>query len=428
MRNALKSLMKFRIIYILIIFQLSVGLSMINISTTVQSNAQNKINKFNKLFNFESTYLSQLVTFHNINPDELSTDRMKSLITTKGEEVYKKIVELESEGVIKDIYIYEPISGFINGVVENIAEQYKNLPDDTLRKYASCITMNQEFYERYNIPIVEGRGLQRDDFNRDYKTETIPIVIGEDYRGKVSLGEKFTQEYNFMYIGQEANVTYEVVGFYKSGNLASIWSSNKFIDSLTYSDSLQIRPIIHGTPINELWTMIDYGFFLDITSGSNKQKVESEISKILEGTNFYLKLIPLNEDYENAVNVLREDWINSLVLGGMMVFLSILGTIVTMIGEVNKRNREFGVKIGCGATKKKLIKEMFLEIFLLVSMSVIIAYSITFIKSLFIEGTVLWMNIVIINFILTIVLTCIISIIPIIKLSKLSVIEMIKER
>lgn len=53
-------------IFVLIVFQLSLGISMINISTTVQSNAQNKIDKFNKLFNFDSTYLSRVIT-HDVN-------------------------------------------------------------------------------------------------------------------------------------------------------------------------------------------------------------------------------------------------------------------------------------------------------------------------------------------------------------------------
>ena len=97
-----------------------------------------------------------------------------------------------------------------------------------------------------------------------------------------------------------------------------------------------------------------------------------------------------------------------------------VGTSCIILGQLNKRKREFGIKIAMGATLKDISRDIIIEI-----LCIVIAASII---SLFLNLKVgIGINILILNLCLVTVMTILISIFPVREIKKMNVVELVKE-
>ena len=118
---------------------------------------------------------------------------------------------------------------------------------------------------------------------------------------------------------------------------------------------------------------------------------------------------------------------NSFILGGVLTILSIIGISSVLLGELNERRKEFGIRIACGANLKTLCKEMILEIFMMVTLSSVLSILFLLFKQLlYTEVQYLGTTTLLLNFIVILILTIIMSFIPILKIRKFSVVDLVK--
>ncbi|EPZ1654232.1 hypothetical protein ACXKXE_004866, partial [Escherichia coli] len=100
MKKILKYIRMKKILFILLILQLSVGIYLLTLSSTIIIEKFDKLNKFNSLFNYEKTYLMKAESIKNQqNGDGYWNIRKLS-------ELEKKFDNLKSESIINSTKVY----------------------------------------------------------------------------------------------------------------------------------------------------------------------------------------------------------------------------------------------------------------------------------------------------------------------------------
>jgi hypothetical protein len=290
MINAIKSMMRKKLIFILVVLQLSFGLYMITSASSILIDKQIKENNFSKLFNYKNTFIIKQMSE---NKNQQSADYFKS---------YQRLTELEStfsnlknDNIIKNAMVFFTFPCKINGLDENANEKYlKSYQGNQIKQFfqfTSKILVNQDFIGNYNIKIKSGRSLKKNDFNVDYKHEEIPILIGLDYKDKINIGDTFKKSAftydNSKFPGEikEINLTFKVVGIMDKHAVPSLLAKSKFIENVIYSDSLVVIPTVKGVDDFSTGLSInDLGIFVELYDNANITQVEDAINSSLKDT------------------------------------------------------------------------------------------------------------------------------------------------
>lgn len=441
MLNSLKSLKRMKLMAFLIMLQLAIGLSLLNSTAIIIDENNKKMSYFEKLFNFENTYMINIVRSYDENleiQEESEVDSVKR-IKRELDTLYKFNQELDvlkDKSIIIDKNIYFCSSTPIIEEIDKIQTKYSDLSGGQREDYTAKINVNYDFIDRYNLKISKGRGFKKDDFNINYKTESIPIIMGEEYDKHVKIGDKFKGLVNTGELIDEnsnlkfniAEVTYEVIGFYAHNGIPAVRITNEIIRNMKYSDAFVIIPTIKDLAyLNEATCISDGGLFLEISDYNYLSYIENKFKNDLDKINLNIKFKALNEEFLEYKKTLIKDVINSLLLGATLIFLSIVGITSVLLGELNKRKKEFGIRIASGATITTLCKEIILENLWLVSFSAIISFMILGIKSIAIQGeNIIRVNVLVVDIFIIVFLTLIISIIPIIRIKKMNPVELLR--
>ena len=124
--------------------------------------------------------------------------------------------------------VYAPVPNVlgIDELIKKIPNKYKNLSKIQKEDYTSNILINKEFYKHYDLKISSGRNFKDSDFDLDYKTTNIPILLGKDFEGIFELGKVFPWKRILFKCCEESSkksvedtkleedtVNFEVVGF-----------------------------------------------------------------------------------------------------------------------------------------------------------------------------------------------------------------------
>jgi putative ABC transport system permease protein len=99
-----------------------------------------------------------------------------------------------------------------------------------------------------------------------------------------------------------------------------------------------------------------------------------------------------------------------------------MGVSSVMIGEINKRKKEFGIRITQGATLNTVSKEIFFEILLMSVFAGIVSLILIFLT----DSNLLTIKIILKNLLTVIVIVSLISIIPILSLRRFNPIDLVK--
>lgn len=432
MINIFKSMMRKKLVLCLTVIQLSIGLYMINMSSSVIIDKQIKLKNFTKLFNYKNTYVMK-----QMNDDE-NRNNFKDYRDLN--ELENTFNSLKEKGLIKNSKVFFSFPCKIDGLDENCREDYKKLSNSSqMKQYynlTSKILVNKDFVDNYNIKIKYGRNLKSEDFDLDYTHEEIPILIGLDYKGKVNVGDIFNKtalkldSNSFKFITKQVNVKFKVVGIMEKNAIPSLLAKSKFIENVVYSDSLVVIPTVKdvedfssGLAINDL------GVFIELNDNSNVSIVEDTLNNKIKHTGLYLSSYSLNKDYLDIKANLINDTMNSLVLGGILLIISTIGITSIIIGNLHKRKREFGIRICAGATITDLCEEVFLEILLVNLAALALSYLYLFFNAdkkvsvNILNGTQLG-----INLFLILILVIIISSTPILMIRKMKPVELLKSK
>lgn len=432
MINALKSLKRIKLIAFLTILQLSIGLTLLNIGTIIEQENGNRSRNIDRLFDFENTYLVETKVYDNKNPK--LDNKITSSDFEKVGKSYDKLVDLKENGMIINNFFYycggggNPIMADKEGIGKNsiakkyLPEEYHNLNEESLIRNTSEISIDEEFYNLYKLKIVEGRGFTSDDFNINSKEEAIPMIIGLDYKYKISLGDEF--EYPMPEIdGGLINVKYKIIGFYDHNDMVMLGRKGTYIDGVTYSDAFVITPVVNDILfLSNKVIMAQYGVWVTVPNSNSMDKVIDALLPILEEDNFSLEVTNMRDEISKTKEVLEKSRMNSNVLGVALTILSVIGVSTVMIGEINKRKKEFGIRITQGATLNIIANEIFFEILFMSILGGILSLILTFM----VDNNLLTIKVILKNLMIVIIIVTLISIIPIATLRKLNPINLIR--
>lgn len=424
MFKAIKRIKKMGVIGFLIIIQLSIGLTMINTSGRLFEDSQNRKKGIESLFDINNT---TMVRIGPIGGYEKNNEDIWSVIlnTLDGKEIYE---ELKRAGTIKDYYLYGANANIHEVFWENMPKKYANVADIEKGAYIGEILINENFLNHYNFKISSGRNLKAEDFKKDYKKENIPILLGNEFEKTQKLGDTFKIKYisEAVRIGdfdtkiKEDFLTFEVVGFLERNAIPiSNGPIELFAQTLLYSDGIKVIPSVENfIGYDAMGESANAAIFLERGIGVKEDELVKILNEKLKKYNLYANLFSLSgtttviESYERDVK-------SSLALGFLLLVISIIGTSCIMLGQLNKRKKEFGIKIAMGATLNEIAKELFLEVLVMV----IIASIISLILNIKIG---VGLTLIGINLVFVAIISILIAIIPVKEIKKMNVVELVK--
>ncbi|MGL4106725.1 ABC transporter permease [Clostridium sp. LP20] len=428
MLNAFKSIKRLRMIAFLIIFQLALGLSLLNNVILQSKGAVDKKTAFNNMFNAKNTYVVRIR-----EADEQLDKRTQDEWIKNQQKLSDDLYNLKGNGVITNVYSCFNSPMMLNSLIETYSNKSDKLQPQDQPKLYSALEVDKNFIDRYTFSVDEGRTIIKEDFNLDYKTQNIPILLGSDYKKDFKVGDVLNQTECIGYTDDTMDLVdanYEVVGFLKKDSVFSFFTKNSFFDSVTFSNSMIVKPANYFFYSSSFVALNDVGLFLEVNEGTTTEDVNRIVEEItnkvekdtglkhISGTIFLKDQVgDVNEKLQNDVNV-------KLLLGIVLTILSVIGITTTILGEFKERRKEFGTRLAIGASTKDLCKELVYEILIMVSIAVIIS-------NIYLKLTLgvykLSPIILIINIVIILIFTLIISLLPIVVLRKYNVIDLLKE-
>lgn len=429
MKNAIKAIKRCSLLTFIIIFQLAFALTLLNNVIMQISGSMDKKQIFNKLFNIKSTYLlrvkSTAALDEGILPGREKVDK----------EICDRIYKMKDNKNVVDVYSYLNNPLVFEDIMNNSKDKYLNLMPRTMRRFICNIVIDKEMYKRYPIEVTSGRALELKDFDKDYKTENIPILLGSDYEGKFKLGEKFTEDTAVDRDSSGRNivekVTFEVVGFYKDNSVITFFDKEKLFQAVNFSNSIVVIPQVRDCmDYSSESAMSDVGVFVELGNNYDIKLLETSIKEIIKEADPQNKYkletstVSLKEDMGNIDDNLQNNINTKLLLGSILTMLSVIGITTSILGEIRGKRREFGVRIASGASIRELCKEIVYEIMIMIGISIVLAN----IYLMYSSG-VYQLNIKVLfaNVLLVILFTILISIYPVITLRKYNVVDLLNE-
>ncbi|MGL5151815.1 MAG: FtsX-like permease family protein [Clostridium sp.] len=417
MYNAFKSLIKSKKLFIIAVLQLSFGLCLLNYTGAIIDTSRNKVERFTSLFDFDRTYLSRSsIKFSSIENSTVKYDYLPNII--------EKLEEMKKDNLLSSYFTYFSIPNPIPSLVEKISDKpYMEIVGDETFKYAA-ILLNEEVLNKNKLNVIEGRSLTFDDFNKDYTKNNIPILLGKDYSGIVNIGDTFTVNALDITNTKQDHVNFEVVGILDTNQLPTVFSKNNLISGVSFIDSIAIIPTVKNAfSFSSEVALSDFGIYATLSDNAYLPKFTEEFETICEKYNYDSSILSLNEDLENTLGNLNRELYQSLIIGIVLTFLSIVGISSVMLGNLSRRYNEFGIKLSQGASIKVIIKELLFEVLITVSSAILISILLLNFRKFSVDYS---LEFFIRNIIFCLSITVIICIPIINKIRKLNIIDLVR--
>ncbi len=262
-------------------------------------------------------------------------------------------------------------------------------------KYYMATYVDENFLNTFKLKAIKGRIFNKDDYTN--KADLTPIILGYYY-------DKFYKP------GDIIDDQYEVVGILEKN---SFYIDPHKTKDVLYLDKEILSPLIvdSNTDVVTLDMIIN-----NVAIKTDNIDILNGIVQKSESMNLY--------DYEyksyaSQFEYIIDDYMTEILFYSSISFLILLFCIIcivcSLINYIETHKREFAIHIFCGASKKDFIARIVLQI----AMSLLPACIITFIVNKISPASV-------ITFGFTILLIVIISLVPSIKINKLTTSELLK--
>lgn len=218
---------------------------------------------------------------------------------------------------------------------------------------SELILLDQGMYDLMKLPIMDGRGLETNDFY-DEDNEITPILVGNRYKDILKIGQVITRvddEHKYIVVGIiEGNCRWFNEQDYISNMLNSL--DDKFIVPYIKSEKTSTVNILSKSN----------AIFYVVNDTEQIEYIEKMIDKKAETLNLRVRsssiLDELSEYKENIIEVNQI----CIFLAISLIIFSCFGISTIMISSIINRKREFGIMMSTGASiryiKKIIIGEM----------------------------------------------------------------------
>lgn len=358
--QALKSNWKRKFISFLIIIQITISLSTLIDAVIIFEQIRDYKSEINSLKNIKDNYI---INMKNVLYESDAENQKNNIISIlKGIEDNKKIDYFIASNT--DLLIESFKNVHSESKVKELLKAGGALEDDL---YASAIDIDENFIKSINLKISEGRDFEKNDFLKSSK-EVIPVLVGSDFLGKLKLGSKING----------INSTYEVIGFLES-NQKFLSGSGSVKDLMAEMKDLKQSVLIPMTkelkedPVMS-FQRLNGELFFSIKNEYKKDELEilKQIVGLIQKEGYNAEIISLDDQLKDIlserISLVKTDILKGIILTAF----SILTLNVTMLVFIFMRKREFGIRVSCGASIKDISAQIVIEITVLIVLGLFI--------------------------------------------------------
>ena len=232
--------------------------------------------------------------------------------------------------------------------------------------------VDENLIKNIKFPVYKGRTLNSRDFNIDYNSEDIPILVSKKLENKYPINSvfndtktSFTNENNYM----SGGATFVVVGILD--DKSDFWINDDIlVDKLNYFDV-----IIYPTNFKALGNNPP-NYFINIKYNENNY-INFKNSMELKYNNIKLVDSSLQKTFINKLNNKIIELIFIGIFTIVLLILSLFGFISIIQSIILLRSKEIGIHYSLGASLKNICGFILAEILLISLFSIFTCYIFT---------------------------------------------------
>lgn len=387
-----------------------------SITITVNYKEQNSSNEIIKKILGEHSYCQLIENFTSVDMDNDHEENLKLLEKKEklytNEKLYFFYKELQKKYKLIETeeYVFQYNDEIINDKLSDIrtiiegeeCEGHENHEDQTVHIGYNALMVNEQFYDEINIKFK----------NSDYiDEEYVPVILGSKYKDKINIGETISIRLN------EKNINIKVVDY--------LPSNKQFIKygGIINLDNYIILPLDNIEVIkedrNKLINRINNT--LIISENPNVDKLLAEVNEIALANGLgEFEFI----DYRYNLQVFQESLKDYLYTMGVLSLLCLIFSVVSIISitvsKISINIKEYGVHLISGASMNDIKSYILAEISIFV---LVASFFAIYFSGFNINMT---LDLVLKVFVFDILIIGIISIIPIYKINKINISELLR--
>ena len=218
-----------------------------------------------------------------------------------------------------------------------------------------CIWIGQGGMEANGIKITDGRGFEEQDFEYYTDGDTIPVIMGNDYKEYYKIDDTFKADMFFV------NLNFKVIGFFDKGE--AIYMKQLRSGFYELDDYLMIPICDTPDEISEqdhdaLLGLYDFKIRGYCATGLSPNDAQSEVKEICKNVGFDPPLLVCDSsNYESREIMMDMDSFSTVItlLSVILVFFAVMTIILFTINSIKKNLRYYAILLANGFTYSDII-------------------------------------------------------------------------
>lgn len=286
---------------------------------------------------------------------------------------------------------------------------------------AKNITIDENYMNKFPFKLYSGDYFSKEDFLNETYSNEFAVILGYNYKNYFNIGDKFK-----IFIDNKFE-DFTIIGFvdkdqFSIGNVTSM--NNKYINlNNTVITSTNIYRTYEMYIFSELMPS-SYFFFNNNMDLKEIEDTKNDISQIFRRySNIEINWRDLNEHIESEVMYFNEQRNISLIASIVITIFVIVTLFITIIELLRKRRFEFAIHQLIGATKKNIFEIILIQILIIIVCGFFISIQII---RIFNDFKPLNFKLLIYMYVVEIIIMLIFSLIPLSKINKFNISQIIK--
>lgn len=221
----------------------------------------------------------------------------------------------------------------------------------------NLIKIDDKFMDVYELQCVEGSLFTREDFSST--KETIPLLLGYDFRSFYQLNDIITDTRGFRY---------HVVGFLEQSSYFIQPGKSGEIYSLGTWFVIPVGPDLDGSYDSAIMTT-----YIITDDPYHLQRIQQKSTELglftFEFRSFSEQMRRIQEDHDLQIKIL------ALIFSVVLIF-SMIGLISNLVQFIDTHTKEFAIHMLCGGQVSSIIRRILTQIILMLILANVIVFAI----------------------------------------------------
>lgn len=348
LKYTLNEMIKKPFIFILIILQIAIGTSLMIPGITQSFKVYNLYSDYKKSLSSKSLYKlknnSDDFEYDSLNDE---SDKQNKQLKLYNDLKFMKngtavsyntsnilVKNFTDDDKFYDVYVANDPNKYMTDPYENVQGKFSNLKG---------FYIDSSFIKEFPLKAVDGRAFDKNDF---ISSDTLPVMLGGDYKGIYKTGDKF--DYFDSLALKEKKL--KVIGILDKGKYIN---SGFDIETL---DNKIICPVPDIISKDQCLTQFDFMLNGTYIVTDNKGKALEEVRNISSGLkSCSFDLTSLKNETERLFDDYKKDLKSSLLISiTIFIFISI-GIVTVQLNNIKDKQKEYGIHLLCGCSKKNIM-------------------------------------------------------------------------